>query len=227
MTARRETTARRCRQSSSSQAPRQCSSCFGRQPGSRQRRWASRGAARSSCRPAPAASGTATMSWRRPVTSTSPPPTSSSRSAAASVSRDNIAAFEALADRLGAVLGSSRPLADAGWMPPSRQVGQSGNTVKPKLYLAFAISGAMQHVAGMKGSGTVGSGELGSGCRDLRDRRLRRGGGSLRRGGRARGARVSELSELVLELLGLPPVDVDPELVQAVGADAPGEREAT
>lgn len=69
--------------------------------------------------------------------------------------RENIAAFETLADRLGAVLGSSRPLVDAGWMPSSRQVGQSGNTVKPKLYLAFGISGAVQHVAGMKGSGTV------------------------------------------------------------------------
>lgn len=69
--------------------------------------------------------------------------------------RENIAAFEALAERLGAVLGSSRPLVDAGWMPSSRQVGQSGNTVKPKLYLAFGISGAVQHLAGMKGSGTV------------------------------------------------------------------------
>lgn len=69
--------------------------------------------------------------------------------------RENIPTFEALADRLGAVLGSSRPLVDAGWMPSSRQVGQSGNTVKPKLYLAFGISGAVQHIAGMKGSGTV------------------------------------------------------------------------
>lgn len=69
--------------------------------------------------------------------------------------RENIATFEALAERLGAVLGSSRPLVDAGWMLPSRQVGQSGNTVKPKLYLAFGISGAVQHIAGMKGSGTV------------------------------------------------------------------------
>lgn len=69
--------------------------------------------------------------------------------------RENIASFEALAARLGAVLGSSRPLVDAGWMPASRQVGQSGNTVKPKLYLAFGISGAVQHIAGMKGSGTI------------------------------------------------------------------------
>lgn len=69
--------------------------------------------------------------------------------------RENIAAFDALAERLGAVLGSSRPLVDAGWMPPARQVGQSGNTVAPKLYLAFGISGAVQHLAGMKGSGTI------------------------------------------------------------------------
>lgn len=69
--------------------------------------------------------------------------------------RENIPTFEALAERLGAVLGCSRPLVDAGWMPASRQVGQSGNTVKPKLYLAFGISGAVQHLAGMKASGTV------------------------------------------------------------------------
>lgn len=69
--------------------------------------------------------------------------------------RENIARFESLADRLGVTLASSRPLVDAGWMPKYRQVGQSGVSVKPRLYLAFGISGAVQHVAGMKGAGTI------------------------------------------------------------------------
>lgn len=69
--------------------------------------------------------------------------------------REAIAQFEQLADAMGATLGVSRPLVDAGWMPASRQVGQSGKTVKPKVYLAFGISGAVQHLAGMKTSGTI------------------------------------------------------------------------
>ena len=69
--------------------------------------------------------------------------------------KDNIEQFEELADKMGATLGVSRPLVDAGWMPASRQVGQSGKTVKPKVYLAFGISGAVQHLAGMKTSGTI------------------------------------------------------------------------
>ena len=56
---------------------------------------------------------------------------------------------------LGATLSVSRPLVDAGWMPSSRQVGQSGKTVKPKVYLAMGISGAVQHLAGMKSAGTI------------------------------------------------------------------------
>ena len=69
--------------------------------------------------------------------------------------RDCIEQFEELAERMGATLASSRPLVDAGWLPQARQVGQSGNTVKPKVYLAFGISGAVQHLAGMKGAGTI------------------------------------------------------------------------
>lgn len=64
-------------------------------------------------------------------------------------------AFEALAERLGGQLSVSRPLVDAGWAPSSRQVGQSGRTVKPRVYLAFGISGAVQHLAGMREAETV------------------------------------------------------------------------
>jgi electron transfer flavoprotein alpha subunit len=69
--------------------------------------------------------------------------------------KENIATFERLAEKMGATLAVSRPLVDAGWMPSSRQVGQSGKTVKPKVYLAMGISGAVQHLAGMKASGTI------------------------------------------------------------------------
>jgi electron transfer flavoprotein alpha subunit len=69
--------------------------------------------------------------------------------------KEKIATFEQLAQKLGATLAVSRPLVDAGWMPGSRQVGQSGKTVKPKVYLAMGISGAVQHLAGMKASGTI------------------------------------------------------------------------
>ncbi len=69
--------------------------------------------------------------------------------------RDNVALFEELAAKAGAVLCSSRPLVDAGWMPRDRQVGQSGATVKPAVYLAFGVSGANEHLAGMKASGTI------------------------------------------------------------------------
>jgi electron transfer flavoprotein alpha subunit len=69
--------------------------------------------------------------------------------------QENIAQFEELAEKLGATLAVSRPIVDAGWMPSGRQVGQSGKTVKPKVYLAFGISGAVQHLAGMKTSETI------------------------------------------------------------------------
>ena len=69
--------------------------------------------------------------------------------------QEAIPQFEQLAEKLGAVLSVSRPLVDAGWMPNARQVGQSGKTVKPKVYLALGISGAVQHLAGMKASETI------------------------------------------------------------------------
>ena len=69
--------------------------------------------------------------------------------------QENIALVQALADALGAELAASRPICDAGWVPMERQVGSSGQTVSPKLYLAVGISGAIQHLVGMKGSKTV------------------------------------------------------------------------
>jgi electron transfer flavoprotein alpha subunit len=68
---------------------------------------------------------------------------------------ESISSYEELAERMGATLGVSRPLVDAGWAPASRQVGQSGKTVKPKVYLALGVSGAVQHLAGMKESGRI------------------------------------------------------------------------
>jgi electron transfer flavoprotein alpha subunit len=69
--------------------------------------------------------------------------------------QENVAMFEELAEKIGATLAVSRPIVDAGWMSNARQVGQSGKTVKPKVYLAFGISGAVQHLAGMKTSETI------------------------------------------------------------------------
>ena len=62
---------------------------------------------------------------------------------------------QALADVLGAELAASRPICDAGWLPMERQIGSSGQTVAPRLYVAVGISGAIQHVVGMKGSRTI------------------------------------------------------------------------
>ena len=67
----------------------------------------------------------------------------------------NIPLVEDLAKALGATLACSRPIVDKGWLPSDRQVGSSGKTVKPKLYLALGISGSFQHVLGMKSSGLI------------------------------------------------------------------------
>jgi electron transfer flavoprotein alpha subunit len=69
--------------------------------------------------------------------------------------KDELPRFEALAERFGATLSVSRPLVDAGWVPSARQVGQSGRTVKPRVYLALGISGAVQHLAGMRTAETI------------------------------------------------------------------------
>lgn len=66
--------------------------------------------------------------------------------------KDNIVIAEELAEELGAAVSCSRPVVDAKWLEKSRQVGTSGKTVKPKVYIACGISGAFQHIAGLKGS---------------------------------------------------------------------------
>lgn len=68
---------------------------------------------------------------------------------------ENIPMAEKLAKLLGGELCASRPICDEGWLPMERQIGSSGQTVAPKLYLALGISGAIQHVVGMKGSRTI------------------------------------------------------------------------
>ncbi len=70
-------------------------------------------------------------------------------------SEENLALAQQLADVLGADLAASRPICDSDWLPIDRQIGSSGQTVAPKLYIALGISGAIQHIVGMKNSGTI------------------------------------------------------------------------
>ncbi len=69
--------------------------------------------------------------------------------------KDNIPMIEQLARELGAEVAATRPVCDNGWLPPERQVGSSGQTVSPKVYVAVGISGAIQHLVGMKGSKAI------------------------------------------------------------------------
>jgi electron transfer flavoprotein alpha subunit len=70
-------------------------------------------------------------------------------------SQENIAIAETLARAMGAEIAASRPICDNGWLPMERQIGSSGQTVAPKLYVALGISGAIQHLVGMKGARTI------------------------------------------------------------------------
>ena len=69
--------------------------------------------------------------------------------------QEHLPVAQKLAEALGAELAASRPICDAGWLPMERQIGSSGQTVAPKLYVALGISGAIQHVVGMKGARTI------------------------------------------------------------------------
>ena len=71
------------------------------------------------------------------------------------VEPSNVALAEKLAEALGGDLAASRPICDAEWLPIDRQIGSSGQTVAPKLYIALGISGAIQHLVGMKNSQTI------------------------------------------------------------------------
>jgi electron transfer flavoprotein alpha subunit len=70
-------------------------------------------------------------------------------------SQENLQLAQKLAAALGAEVAASRPICDSGWLPMDRQIGSSGQTVAPKLYVALGISGAIQHLVGMKGSRTI------------------------------------------------------------------------
>ncbi|MDH3500107.1 MAG: electron transfer flavoprotein subunit alpha/FixB family protein, partial [Acidimicrobiia bacterium] len=70
-------------------------------------------------------------------------------------SEDNIAEAVELAEALGGAVAASRPIVDQGWLPKTRQVGKSGLTVKPKVYLALGVSGAPEHIEGMRDASTI------------------------------------------------------------------------
>ena len=91
----------------------------------------------------------------RPAASTSPRPTSWSASGRGMGGPENVPLVEALAKALGGEVAATRAVVDAGWVPYSMQVGQTGKTVSPKLYIACGVSGAIQHKVGMANAGTI------------------------------------------------------------------------
>ena len=105
---------------------------------------------------------------------------------------ENFVILEELAKVIGAAVGASRAAVDAGWRPHRFQIGQTGRTISPKLYLGFGVSGAIQHLAGMRTSKVIVRRQQGPRGADLQDRRLRHRGRPLR--GRARCSRRSSRS---------------------------------
>ncbi len=108
--------------------------------------------------PAPAASGRARLLKRLPADPGSVRLADAERIVAAGLGigeRELLGPVQELADLLGAALGASRPLADKGWVPFERQIGTTGQSVRPRLYLAIGISGAVQHTAGLKDVDTI------------------------------------------------------------------------